>query len=181
MSNDVGSPRVIAITGVMAAGKSTVAQRLAQRLPRSAHVRGDVFRRMIVNGGPLMSPDDLDRTDEALRLRYRQAAMAADRYADAGYTAVVQDVVIGPLLSEFVANFATRPLALIVLVVRPEIVAAREDGRDKTGYGDWSIEELDNALRTETPKLGLWLDTSDQTPDETVSEIIARLPESTIA
>jgi hypothetical protein len=39
---------VVVVTGVMAAGKSTVAQLLAERLPRSAHVRGDAFRRMIV-------------------------------------------------------------------------------------------------------------------------------------
>ena len=41
---------VIVITGIMAAGKSTVAQILAERLPRSVHVRGDVFRRMIISG-----------------------------------------------------------------------------------------------------------------------------------
>ncbi|MFJ2642038.1 MULTISPECIES: AAA family ATPase [unclassified Streptomyces] len=41
---------VILVTGVMASGKSTVAQGLAERLPRSVHVRGDVFRRMVVSG-----------------------------------------------------------------------------------------------------------------------------------
>jgi adenylylsulfate kinase-like enzyme len=41
---------VVLITGVMAAGKSTVAELMAGRLPRAAHVRGDVFRRMIVSG-----------------------------------------------------------------------------------------------------------------------------------
>jgi len=105
----------------------------------------------------------------------------ADQYAVAGYTAVVHDVVIGPLLTEFVANFATRPLGLIVLVVRPEVAAARDEHRGKTGYGEWIAEGLDSALRTETPRLGPWLDTSDQTPDETVAEILARLPESLIA
>ncbi len=42
--------RVIVITGAMAAGKSTVAELLASRFARSVHVRGDSFRRMIVNG-----------------------------------------------------------------------------------------------------------------------------------
>jgi adenylylsulfate kinase-like enzyme len=32
---------VVLITGIQAAGKSTVAQALAERLPRSVHVRGD--------------------------------------------------------------------------------------------------------------------------------------------
>ena len=48
---------VYLITGIQAAGKSTVAQALAERLPRAAHVRGDAFRRMIVSGGVPMTPD----------------------------------------------------------------------------------------------------------------------------
>ena len=38
------------ITGAMAAGKSTVADLLAIRLPKSVHIHGDVFRRMVVSG-----------------------------------------------------------------------------------------------------------------------------------
>lgn len=41
---------IVLITGIQAAGKSTIAQALAERLPRSVHVRGDLFRRMVVNG-----------------------------------------------------------------------------------------------------------------------------------
>ena len=41
---------VILVTGIQASGKSTIAQLLAERLPQSVHVRGDLFRRMIVNG-----------------------------------------------------------------------------------------------------------------------------------
>jgi adenylylsulfate kinase-like enzyme len=50
-------PRILIITGLMAAGKSTIAQALAERLPRSVHLRGDVFRKMVVNGRADMSPD----------------------------------------------------------------------------------------------------------------------------
>lgn len=41
---------VVLVTGVMASGKSTVAQLLAERLPGSVHLRGDGFRQMIVSG-----------------------------------------------------------------------------------------------------------------------------------
>ncbi|SCL15341.1 Zeta toxin [Micromonospora rhizosphaerae] len=44
------TPAVVLITGIMAAGKSTVAELLAWRLPRSVHLRGDLFRRMVVSG-----------------------------------------------------------------------------------------------------------------------------------
>lgn len=47
---------VFLLTGIMASGKSTVAQLLAERLPRAAHVRGDAFRRMIVTGRRDMTP-----------------------------------------------------------------------------------------------------------------------------
>ena len=49
-SDAANRPHIIMITGIMAAGKSTVAQQLAERLPKSVHLRGDVFRRMIVSG-----------------------------------------------------------------------------------------------------------------------------------
>ena len=54
--------------------------------------------------------------------------------------------------------------------------------RTKVGYGDlWSIRDFDLKVRAETPHIGLWLDSSQQTPDETVTEIVSRLPEARIA
>ena len=69
---------VIVITGIMAAGKSTVAQILAERLPRSAHVRGDIFRRMIVSGRAQPTPAGSAEEEAQLTLRYRLSAQAAD-------------------------------------------------------------------------------------------------------
>src|SRR5688500_4647967 len=156
---------VVLVTGVMAAGKSTVAQALAQRLPRAAHVRGDVFRRMIVSGRAEYEPGaEGEENDEAvaqLLLRYRLSAATADTYADAGFTAIVQDVVLGEDLTAYVGLVRTRPLYVVVLAPRPETVAEREAGRAKRGYGAWTVAELDRGLREETPRIGLWLDTSD--------------------
>ncbi|MFD2078107.1 Adenylylsulfate kinase [Actinopolymorpha cephalotaxi] len=174
-------PKVIVVTGIMAAGKSTVAQLLAERLDRSAHVRGDVFRRMIVSGSAPIVPDGGEAMDAELRLRYRISVSVADAYAEAGYTAVVQDIIIGRHLTEYVKSLATRPVGVVVLAPRPEVVERRESGRTKTGYADgWTAADLDAALRLETPRLGLWLDTSDQTPDQTVTQILDRLPETLV-
>ncbi|GGU66605.1 AAA family ATPase [Streptomyces lavendofoliae] len=167
---------VVLVTGVMAAGKSTVAQALAERLPRAAHVRGDVFRRMIVSGRADMAPDAGDEALAQLRLRYRLSAATADAYADAGFTAVVQDVVLGPELAAFTRLVRTRPLHVVVLAPRPDVVAAREAGRDKTGYGGgWTPELLDRGLREETARIGLWLDTSELTVEGTVDAILGDL------
>lgn len=174
MSGEPGSA-VVVVTGIMAAGKSTVAQRLAERLPRAAHVRGDAFRRMIVSGRADMTPDAADEAEAQLRLRYRLATTVADEYAREGWIAVVQDVILGEHLRAFVDAVRTRPRYVVVLAPSPEAVALREAARPKTGYGAWTVEDLDRGLRTGTPRLGLWLDTSDQTPDETVDAILADL------
>lgn len=172
---------VIVVTGIQAAGKSTVAQGLAERLERSVHLRGDAFRRMIVNGraemGVAEPPAEALRQ---LRLRYRLAAAAADGYADAGFTVVLQDIIIGSYLADMVAAIRTRPLHVVVLAPRAEVVKAREEtrraARGKVAYrpGDADPAELDAVFRRDTPRLGLWLDTSEQTAGQTVAEILAR-------
>src|SRR5262245_12609215 len=122
---------VILLTGVMAAGKSTVAQRLAERLPMSVHLRGDVFRRMIVNGRAEMEAGFSERAFEQLRLRYQLAAVASDLYCVAGFTVVYQDVIIGSILREVVERLrASQPLHVIVLCPTPEVIAAREAARE---------------------------------------------------
>lgn len=177
----VDVPKVIAITGIQAAGKSTVAQHLAERLDRSAHVRGDTFRRMMVRGQAPVVPEGSEQMHAELTLRYKIAAMVADEYASAGFTAVVQDVILGPDLATFAATIRTRPFGIVVLAPDQQAVARREAERGKTAYKDgWTIDGLDAELHTNTAKLGLWLDTSNQTPEQTVDEILARLPETLV-
>ena len=168
------TPTVVLISGIMAAGKSTVAELLARRLPRAVHLRGDVFRRMIVSGRAEMTAQLSDEAWRQLRLRYDLAASAADRYAAAGFTVVLQDVVLGAELPAVVDRIRHRPLAVVVLAPRADVVAARERDRPKQGYGDWPVADLDAEFRADTPRIGLWLDTSAQTPEETVDEILAR-------
>lgn len=170
-----GAPGVIVVSGIPAAGKSTVAQALAERLPRSAHVRGDAFRRMIVNGQVHMTADPPPEAVAQLRLRHRLAAASADAYAGAGFTAVLQDVLLGEHLTETISMIKTRPLAVVVLAPAPETVARREHHRPKTAYGtDWQPTDLDRVLRDDTPRTGLWLDTSHLTVDQTVEQILRR-------
>ncbi|MEO3799854.1 AAA family ATPase [Nonomuraea sp. B1E8] len=172
---------VVLITGISAAGKSTVAQALAERLPRSAHVRGDAFRRMVVGGRAEMTPEETGEARRQLHLRYRIAANTADMYCEAGFTSIVQDVVIGGDLERFTKMVRSRPLQVVVLAPDPAAVERRERARGKRGYaGGWTIAQLDAVLRDETPRLGLWLDTSRQSPEETVNEIISRVGEAQI-
>lgn len=171
----------VLITGISAAGKSTVAQLLAERLPRAVHVRGDVFRRFVVSGRAETSPDAPEEALAQLWLRYRLSAYVGDEYVAAGFTAVVQDIVIGEYLKRYLGLIRSRPLRLVVLDPAPDVFVAREAGRAKTAYDDgWTVESLHALHQRETPRRGLWLDNGGLTPSETVDAILARADEALI-
>jgi chloramphenicol 3-O-phosphotransferase len=171
----VSEGRIVMLTGVMASGKSTVAQALAESTPKSVHLRGDVFRRMIVNNKVDMTPDAAEEAMGQLLMRYSMAAMTAREYADYGFTVFYQDVIVGPVLLEVLGEYDGYALELVVLCPRKEAVAAREAERGKSGYGAFSIDAMDDLLREQTPDVGHWIDSSDQTVSETVAAIQALL------
>lgn len=93
---------------------------------------------------------------------------------------MVQDIVVGPELVHYTELVSTRPLGIVVLAPRADAVAAREAARGKSGYGEWTVADMDREMRATTPRLGLWLDSSDQTVEETVTETLDRLPETIV-
>lgn len=171
----LSTPSILLITGIMAAGKSTIAQAVAVRLPKSVHLRGDIFRRMIVNGQAAIDPDLSDAAMAQLRLRYQIAAAAAEQYTQAGFTVVYQDVILGPILADVIDMLRFAPLYVIVLCPSPEVTAQRDLLRHKVAYESWTPHALDEALRQNTPRLALWLDNSNLSVQETVDTIFSQL------
>jgi GrpB-like predicted nucleotidyltransferase (UPF0157 family)/chloramphenicol 3-O-phosphotransferase len=167
-------PVVYLITGPMAAGKSTVARLLASRFERGVHLEGDVFRRSILSGRAEMTPEPSSEALQQLHLRYRLAAAAADGYFEAGFSVALEDVVAGQLLGDYRTLIRSRPCHVVVLLPSAEAVAAREAARGREGYGAWTVEQLYDGFVSETPRVGLWLDTTQLTPEETVEEILAQ-------
>jgi hypothetical protein len=162
------------ITGVMAAGKSTVAELLAQQFERGVHLRGDIFRKMIVSGRDPITPELGEEAMRQLDLRQRLAASAANDYWRDDFTVVLQDIYAGPALPNVIGRLEITPLYVVVLSPRPDVVVAREAQRHKSGYGEWSIDAFCADFVNETPHVGLWLDTSEQKPEQTVEEILHR-------
>jgi chloramphenicol 3-O-phosphotransferase len=170
---------IILITGVMASGKSTVAQHLAEGLDRSVHLRGDVFRRMVVRGRVDMSADPSPEALHQLRLRYELACQAACGYSAAGFTVVHQDTIVGPALAEVVEMYRGRPLHVFLLVPALEVVRQREQDRSKTGYGRMTVEALQDVLAS-TPSLGIRIDNSEQSVSETARDIVRNMADARI-
>ncbi|HEY3870444.1 MAG TPA: AAA family ATPase [Actinocrinis sp.] len=162
--------RLIVVSGIPASGKSTVARILAQRSRFGVVVDGDAVVNGVVSGGVRMSPNASDEALRQLRLRYRAALAMAEVYLGGGFDVVFNENILGPVLAELPGLVPCDEFHLVVLNPDAETVLRRDRGRRKTAYRDngrFTIDQLHSLLANETPRLGLWLDTTDQTPDET--------------
>ena len=168
-------PGLYVVTGIMASGKSTIAQLLAEAAEKSVHLRGDSFRRMIVNGREDMVANPSDEALAQLRLRYRIAAEVADRYRQAGFTVVLQDNYLGHEVNVLLDAIQSTLLYFITLNPSREAIMEREWQRAKKGYSNFEVGQLYETLQIENPQIGLWVDSTKQSPHETTSEILRRV------
>ena len=170
-------PPLYIITGAMAAGKSTVARALVQRFERSAHVGGDAFLHMIANGRATMGPALDDEALGQLHLRQDIAMDAVRRFVGAGFATVYQDILIGADFLRVTAALADLAPRIVVLAPDAETLARRDAARAKTGYGEhFPPDILALALARDTPRIGLWIDSSALTVDAVIERILVEWP-----
>lgn len=178
----IGAVTLFVISGVSAAGKSTVARLLAERFERGVCVPGDAIRAMIASGRIDMRPNAGEEALRQLALRYAGALSVAGVFLDGGFDVVVEDVIIGPILGDFLALVPVPELHLVFLDPDAAAIQQRELERDRTAYGPgrWSVSGLQAVLREETARIGLWLDTTGQSAAETVESILSDLDASRV-
>lgn len=171
-------PALIAVTGIMAAGKSTVARLLAQQFERGVHIEADALQRMIVSGGVWVGQAGEPRgeAERQLRLRLKNMCLLGRSFYEAGFSVVLDDIIIGMRWQHLQQELQWLPFSLVVLAPHIDIVVQqRELQRPKDPRGRPWAEYLDHELRTTMADVGLWIDTSDQTPKETVEQIVRTL------
>jgi predicted ATPase len=189
--------RLFLITGIPAAGKSTVSHALARRFERGACVDGDDIRKMVVSGAAPLGTPLTEAATEQLLLRYRAGLAVAQVYLDAGFDVVFNDNMFGTLFADVLAMVgesesgsvarkkeAAHELHVVILNPRADAVRRRDATREcwQAYEGEaWDVDELRRGLVSETPRVGLWLDNSAQSVEETVDSILERLQESAVS
>jgi chloramphenicol 3-O-phosphotransferase len=178
----IGAVTLFVISGVSAAGKSTVARLLAERFERGVCVPGDAIRAMIASGRIEMRPGADEEALRQLALRYAGALSVAGVFLDGGFDVVVEDVIIGPVLGDFLALVPVPEFHLVFLDPDAASIRQRELERDRIAYGPgrWSVGGLQAVLREETDRIGLWIDTTGQSAAETVESILSDLDASRV-
>ncbi len=173
------SDSVWLITGIPGAGKSTVSRELARQFPSSAHVEVDLLRDMVVSGNLGPGQEPLTESDRQLALGAHNAALLADSLMDAGFTPIVDDVVLQLQLARYREVLTRWPLRLVVLAPPVGVALQRDRGRAEKHVAN-RFSYLDAELRKQMQDWGLWLDTSGMSVAETVEAIIRRADEALV-
>lgn len=178
---------IFVVSGTQGAGKTTVSALLAQRFTRAAHIPADTLQRMIVAGcewpdAAVVTREQSEVTGEAgvqLRLRLRNACLLARSFYEHGVVAVVDDIIFGARLDELTEHLNGLPWHFVMLTPDLATVRARERERGTHLWPKW--EWLTEAIAASEPRPGLWLDTSAQTAEQVVDEILRRRGEALVA
>jgi hypothetical protein len=174
-SSEPIQPAIILVTGIQAAGKSTISRLLARRFPRGAHIEGDTLQHMIVSGaeGAQEAGELNGEAERQYLLRLKHMCLLGRSFYEAGFTPVLDDIVLGESWEYVSELLHGLPVTLFVLAPQVEVVVqVRDRTRGKRPLGEEWAYFLDSAFRQQMTGIGHWLDTSQQTPEETVEKII---------
>jgi len=173
MSNGDLSGCVI-VSGMPGAGKSTVTELAARRLPRAAQVKGDDVNLMIKSGAVWFMGEPRDEALRQYDLCKRNMCALANNFVDHGFTVLLDTVVQDRAMLDFLlVLMSPRPVRLVVLA--PGIEVCRQRNRARPPHEQFAFEgyeHLEADMERDLADGAWWFDTAALTPDETAARLV---------
>ena len=175
---------LIVISGPAAAGKTTIGHEIALRRDCAIHIDGDFIQRLIVTGSITMDVPPPPGALHQLRMRFQAALIVANLYRDDGFDAIISDNLFDEEAQRFLASalqsHPSRSVRFVMLNPSVDAIWKRYNQRPGGGYTARLTPEFLKAAVERTARVGLWLDTTNQTVAQTAEEVLRRLDEAEV-
>ena len=161
------------INGIPAAGKTTTSKALAERFAKAAVISRDDLQAQIISGNVWPDGTPQEEANFQIDLNIRNQCALAKSYLEHGFTPICDEVVGKEQLSIYKESLGSLNLFLVTFNPPFETVLKRDQQRSK-------VSRFNNPTRYGILKeyvltlsgIGLWVDNSTMTVEETVSHIL---------
>lgn len=122
------------MTGIQAAGKTTVERLLAARFERGVHIEADALQHMIVSGGEWVGEPGPPSAEAGrqLRLRLRNMCLLGKSFYDHGFSVGLDDIIIGERWDHLQEELQGYPFSLVVFAPKIDVVLDRDTNRESS-------------------------------------------------
>jgi chloramphenicol 3-O-phosphotransferase len=168
------------INGIPGAGKTTTSRALAKRFSRGVHIEGDLLQDFILSGSVSPGQEPQMESDRQIHMNVRNQCLLARSYAQEGFTPVLDYVVVDRnRVEEYHGQLEGFRLHLVTLAPGIPVALERDQHRpEKTVAHLWT--HLDEMMRRDLVDVGLWVDNSTLSLEDTVRYVLAHQAEALV-